>query len=98
MNLNSPLKSKKNQIIKGLRECGSVLVAFSGGVDSAVLLALAIEALGADRVLAVTGVSPSLASGQSLIQNCISERFPSYPDWVAYWLQAAQRARTRPWV
>ncbi len=37
-------------------------MAFSGGVDSAVLLALAVEALGAARVLAVTGRSASLPS------------------------------------
>ncbi|MCU0284393.1 MAG: ATP-dependent sacrificial sulfur transferase LarE [Candidatus Nanopelagicales bacterium] len=37
-------------------------VAFSGGVDSAVLLALAARALGPARTLAVLGVSPSLAA------------------------------------
>ena len=37
-------------------------VAFSGGVDSSVLLALAVRELGTERVLAVTGVSPSLAA------------------------------------
>lgn len=37
-------------------------VAFSGGVDSSVLLALALRELGPDRVLAITGVSPSLAA------------------------------------
>ncbi len=37
------------------------VVAFSGGVDSAVLLAAAREVLGAERVLAVIAVSPSLA-------------------------------------
>lgn len=37
-------------------------VAFSGGVDSSVVLALATRALGADRTLAILGVSPSLAA------------------------------------
>lgn len=37
-------------------------VAFSGGVDSSVLLALALRQLGSERVLAITGVSPSLAA------------------------------------
>jgi uncharacterized protein len=37
-----------------------VLVAFSGGVDSGMLLAAAVRALGADRVVAATAVSPSL--------------------------------------
>ena len=37
-----------------------VLVAFSGGVDSGVVLAAAVRALGADRVVAATAVSASL--------------------------------------
>lgn len=37
-----------------------VVVAYSGGVDSALVAALAVEALGADAV-AITGVSPALA-------------------------------------
>jgi uncharacterized protein len=43
---------------------GRLGVAFSGGVDSSVLLALAARALGADRVVAVLGVSPSLAADE----------------------------------
>lgn len=39
-------------------------VAFSGGVDSSVLLALAARRLGPERVLAVLGVSPSLAADE----------------------------------
>ncbi|MGI8614261.1 MAG: ATP-dependent sacrificial sulfur transferase LarE [Nocardioidaceae bacterium] len=47
---------------KRLAALGSVLVAFSGGADSAFLLAAAVRALGAQRVVAATAVSPSLAS------------------------------------
>jgi uncharacterized protein len=41
-----------------------VLVAFSGGVDSGVVLAAAIRTLGADRVVAATAVSPSLPASE----------------------------------
>ena len=40
-----------------------VSVAFSGGVDSAVVLAAAVRSLGPDRVTAATAVSPALPAG-----------------------------------
>lgn len=54
------LDARRSRCRDILRECGRVVVAFSAGVDSTCLLALAVEALGADNVLAAIGVSPSL--------------------------------------
>jgi pyridinium-3,5-biscarboxylic acid mononucleotide sulfurtransferase len=47
-------------------------VAYSGGVDSATLLALAVRALGADRVLGIIGVSPSLADDERAAAHAIA--------------------------
>lgn len=46
-----------------IRALGSVLVCYSGGVDSALVLAVAHEELGA-RAIGMTAVSPSLAPGE----------------------------------
>ncbi|MGW7285203.1 ATP-dependent sacrificial sulfur transferase LarE [Streptomyces sp. NPDC054847] len=47
-----------------LRGAAPLGVAFSGGVDSSLLLALAVRSLGAHQVVAVLGVSPSLAADE----------------------------------
>jgi len=47
-------------------------VAFSGGVDSSVLLALAARVLGPERVVAVLGVSPSLAADERAAAQAVA--------------------------
>lgn len=57
------LEKKIGEIQKKLKRKGSAIVAFSGGVDSSVVAALAYKAL-KDRALAVTVDSPLLPSGE----------------------------------
>ena len=53
------LSAKEAELRAGLKKLGGVLIAFSGGVDSSVLLAAAARALPPDRLLAVTARSPT---------------------------------------
>ena len=53
------LDAKLAALRRELEATGGVMVAFSGGADSAFLLAVAGQALG-ERAVAATGVSPSL--------------------------------------
>lgn len=59
----SPDHSRRERVESILQECGSVLVALSGGVDSVLLAAVAGRVLG-ERAAAATAVSPSLASSE----------------------------------
>jgi uncharacterized protein len=54
------LQTRLGALEGDLRERGSVMVAYSGGADSAFLLAAAVRALGPDNVVAATGYSHSL--------------------------------------
>ena len=57
------LAEKRDRLLAKLRGHGSCAVAFSGGVDSAVVAKAAQMALG-EKAVAVTGVSASLAQGE----------------------------------
>ena len=58
------LAGKADALAARLDELGSVLVAFSGGADSALLLAAAARVLGTDHVAAATAVSYSLPESE----------------------------------
>lgn len=58
------LSEKEQALRSALRGCGSAVIAYSGGVDSAYLAKVALDVLSAERVLAVTGSSPSYPRAQ----------------------------------
>ena len=55
--------TRLEELERRIADLGSAVVAFSGGVDSSLVAAVAARALG-DRALAVTAVSPALATGE----------------------------------
>jgi uncharacterized protein len=67
-----------DRVTEALAGIGRLGVAFSGGVDSATLLALAVRALGPRRVVAVLGISPSLAHDERAAAHDVA-RFIEVP-------------------
>ena len=61
--------ARMRTLLSGIGRLG---VAFSGGVDSSVLLALAARVLGPERVVAVLGVSPSLAADERTAAHAVA--------------------------
>ena len=77
--MNAVLDTKVDSLRDELRRLERVVVAFSGGADSAFLAAVAADTLGTDSTLAVTAVSPSLAASEREDCRQLSE------EWGLRW-------------
>lgn len=75
MAADGALGSKRTELDAILRSCESVCVGYSGGVDSVFLARAALDVLGPDRVLAVTGRSASYPGVQHRMALECVERF-----------------------
>jgi len=70
--LTKPLKEKYEVIVQAMRNRGKIMVAFSGGVDSSLVLKLAHDALGND-CLAVVGDSPTMARREYQVAKSVAK-------------------------
>lgn len=79
--VDSGVEAALDRLRRGLAGLDRVVVAFSGGADSALVAFLADEVLGRDRCLVATAVSPSLAGAEH--HDCAALAF----EWGLRWAE-----------
>jgi uncharacterized protein len=69
------LQAKQAKLFATLRELETVLIAYSGGTDSAYLAWAAVEALGAEHVAAITADSASIPASHKRDAEAFAQQF-----------------------
>jgi uncharacterized protein len=90
---DATLDDKLDSLRTGLRRLDRVVVAFSGGADSAFLASVAHHTLGRARVRAVTAVSPSLAGDEAADCRALATEWGL--DWTPVVTHEMERAAYR---
>lgn len=72
--ISAAVREKEEALLGWLAAQPSVLIGFSGGVDSSYLAACAMEVLGSSRTLAVIGRSASFAESQWVVARSVADR------------------------
>lgn len=105
---SGPPAEKRQRLIKLLRSYGSVVVGYSGGVDSVFLAKLAVDVLGSANVLAATGKSDSLASWMEDTAHRVAREFGipwlevrtdelADPRYAANWINRCYFCKSELW-
>lgn len=86
--MTTDLEQKYRALVEALRDLGSVLVAYSGGVDSTLLLKVAFDTLGPENVLACICVGLTQPKGQledarKIVRQIGAELIAVEPDDLA---------------
>ena len=87
------IDDKLGALTRELERLADVVVAFSGGADSAFLAMMAHRTLGPDRSHAVTAVSPSLAGEEAADCRALAEEWGL--SWTAVTTREMERAAYR---
>lgn len=68
-------RRKEAALVRWIRDRGRVAVGFSGGVDSAYLACVAVDAVGSEDTLAIIGRSASYPEAQWAAARAVADRF-----------------------
>jgi len=83
IDIDMELSALRGRLERHIAEFGSVVVGFSAGVDSSVVLAASVAALG-DRALGVTAVTETITEEDVALADELVVRLGARHEWIEY--------------